>query len=134
MRKAIVLIVMMLFMAVNHASTNSNGGIIEYSGAIGPYKVEFSYMDLHMGDGAHFSYRYTSIVVNKGEWIELTYVKDAGEYTVWEEHINGKKTGTFTIKLNSKRILGNFVNSKGKKYSVNAKRTGGNWADAGEGL
>ena len=121
-------------MDVGECSAKTNGGVIEYSGAIGPYKVEFSYMNLHMGDGTHFSYRYTTITVNKGEWIELTCVGEKDGYTIWEEHINGRKTGTFTIKLSSKAITGKFVNSKGKKYIVNAKCTGGNWADAGEGL
>ena len=121
-------------MAVGECSAKTNGGVIEYSGAIGPYKVEFSYMNLHMGDGTHFSYRYTTITVNKGEWIELTCVGEKDGYTIWEEHINGRKTGTFTIKLSSKAITGKFVNSKGKKFRVNAKCTGGNWADAGEGL
>ncbi len=134
MKKWIFLMAMMLLVAVNGISAKTEGGVIEYSGSIGPYKVEFSYMDLHMGDGAHFNYQYTTIRVNKGEWIELTYVKDLNGYSVWEEHINGKKTGTFTIKLTSKSITGRFVNSKGKRFKVNAKRTGGNWADAGEGL
>ena len=46
------------------------GGVMEYVGTVGPYNVEFSYMNLHMGDGAHFQYRYTSVTVNKGNWIE----------------------------------------------------------------
>lgn len=108
------------------------GGIMEYTGAIGPYKVEFSYMNLHMGEGAQFMYRYTSITVNKGEWIELHFVKQNGNYQVWKEYINGKNTGIFTIQWNAKEIKGSFVNSKGKKYKVYAKASGGNWADAGD--
>ena len=134
MRKWIVLFVTMLFISIGDCCAKTDGGTIEYSGTIGPYKVEFSYINLHMGEGAHFSYRYTSVTVNKGNWIELTCVKEINGYTVWEEHINGKKTGTFTIKLSSKAITGKFVNSKGKRFKVNAKCVGGNWADAGEGL
>ena len=90
------------------------GGVMEYVGTVGPYNVEFSYMNLHMGDGAHFQYRYTSVTVNKGNWIELRYVRQKGKYQVWKEYINGKNTGTFTILWNAKEIKGTFVNSKGK--------------------
>lgn len=112
--------------------SNSQGGEMEYTGKVGPYAVEFSYMNLHMGDGAHFMYRYTKALVNKGNWIELKYVRKNGKYQVWKEYINGKNTGTFTIIWTSQYIKGSFVNSKGKKYTVNARRSGGNWADAGD--
>ena len=108
------------------------GGVMEYVGTVGPYNVEFSYMNLHMGDGAHFQYRYTSVTVNKGNWIELRYVRQKGKYQVWKEYINGKNTRTFTILWNAKEIKGTFVNSKGKSFKVYAKSSGGNWADAGD--
>jgi hypothetical protein len=108
------------------------GGVMEYVGTLGKYGIEFNYMNLHMGDGAHFSYRYTTITVNKGQWIELKYAGKKGGYEVWKEYINGKNTGTFTIQWTSQRIVGTFVNSKGKKFKVSAKRVQDNWVDAGD--
>ena len=120
------------FTSSSPVPANIKGGVMDYTGKIGPYAVEFSYMNLHMGDGAHFMYRYTSVRVNKGEWIELKYVKNNGKYQIWKEYINGKNTGTFTILWTRQYIKGSFVNSKGKKYTVNAKYSGGNWADTGD--
>lgn len=108
------------------------GGTMEYVGKIGPYAVEFTYMNLHMGDGAHFMYRYTKIKVNKGEWIALRYTGKKGKYQVWKEYINGRNTGTFTILWTAQSIMGSFVNAKGKKYNVRATRGNDNWADAGD--
>ena len=108
------------------------GGTMEYKGKIGSYGVEFSYVNLHMGDGAHFLYRYTTITVNKGEWIELKYVGKKNGYQVWKEYINGRNTGTFTIKWTRQYIKGTFVNSQGKKYNVSAQRMADNWADSGD--
>lgn len=108
------------------------GGTMEYVGKIGSYGVEFSYMNLHMGDGAHFLYRYTTITVNNGEWIELKYVGEKKGYQVWKEYINGRNTGTFTIKWTKQYIKGTFVNSKGQKYNVYAQRAKDNWADTGD--
>lgn len=105
---------------------------MEYVGKIGPYAVEFTYMNLHMGDGAHFMYRYTTIKVNNGEWIELRYAGSKGKYQVWKEYINGRNTGTFTILWTKQTITGSFVNAKGKKYNVRATRGNDNWADAGD--
>ena len=47
-----------------------NGGTIEYRGSIGSYKVEFTFMRLHMGRGDELYYKYTTINVNNGEPIE----------------------------------------------------------------
>lgn len=115
-----------------HGIDKVQGGVMEYVGKIGPYQVEFSYMNLHMGDGAHFLYRYTTITVNKGEWIELKHVGKKGGYDVWKEYINGKNTGTFTILWTKQSIKGTFVNSKGKRYKVSAKRVEDNWVDSGD--
>ena len=108
---------------------NINGGVITYEGAIGPYQVEFSYMNLHMGNGIEFYYTYKTIRVNKGEPIELVYQRDKGRYSVYYEYINGKHTGTFTIIRTKNRITGTFRNSKGKTYQVNAKMVSSTWVD-----
>ena len=105
------------------------GGVIEYEGTIGPYPVEFTFMNLHMGYGNEFYYQYKTIRVNKGEPIELVYKKDNGKYSVYYEYINGKHTGTFTIIRTNTSITGSFRNSKGQTYKVNAKMVSSNWAD-----
>lgn len=104
------------------------GGTMDYVGNIGSYGVEFSYVNLHMGDGTHFLYRYTTVNVNNGEWIELKYVGKKNGYQVWKEYINGRNTGTFTIKRTNESIKGTFVNSKGKRYNVYAQRVEDDWA------
>ena len=106
-----------------------NGGTIEYRGTIGSYKVEFTFMRLHMGRGDELYYRYTNLRVNNGEQIELIYKRDQGRYSVYYEYINGKHTGTFTIIRTRQKITGTFRNSKGQTYKVNAVAYGGNWAD-----
>lgn len=119
-------------MSAEHSIDNVQGGFMSYVGKIGPYGIEFNYTNLHMGDGAHFQYRYTTANVNKGNWIDLKYVGKKGKYEVWKEYINGKNTGTFTILWTKQRIKGTFVNSKGKKYNVSAQRAEDNWIDAGD--
>ena len=52
--------------------------------------------------------------------------------STWKEYINGRNTGTFTIKWTRQYIKGTFVNSQGKKYNVSAERTEDNWADIGD--
>ena len=116
----------------NYRPNLEQGGVLSYIGSIGPYRVEFTYMNLHMGDGAHFSYRYTSIRVNGGKEIELRYAGNKGKYQIWKEYINGRNTGTFSIIWTSRSITGTFVNSKGQRYNVNARRGEDNWADAGD--
>ncbi len=108
---------------------NVNGGVIEYEGTIGPYQVEFTYMNLHMGNGVEFYYTYKTIKVNNGEPIELVYQRNNGNSSVYYEYINGKHTGTFTIIRTKNKITGYFRNSKGKTYKVNAKMVSSNWAD-----
>ena len=106
-----------------------NGGTIEYRGTIGSYKVEFTFMRLHMGRGDELYYKYTTINVNNGEPIELVYKREQGRYSVYYEYINGKHTGTFSIIRTKQKITGTFRNSKGQTYKVNAVAYGGNWAD-----
>lgn len=105
------------------------GGCIVYRGKIGQYPVEFTYCNLHMPGDPIRSYRYTNINVNNGEQIELEYKSYRGDYIVLYEYINGKHTGTFTVKWTQSRITGTFRNSKGKTYKVNAVKTDSNWAD-----
>lgn len=105
------------------------GGVIEYEGTIGPYPVEFTFMNLHMGNGNEFYYQYKTIKVNKGEPIELVYKREDGKYSVYYEYINGKQTGTFTIIRTNTSITGSFRNSKGQTYKVNAKMVSSNWVD-----
>ncbi len=106
-----------------------NGGTIEYKGTIGSYKVEFTFMRLHMGRGDELYYKYTTINVNNGEPIELVYKRQQGRYSVYYEYINGKHTGTFSIIRTKQKITGTFRNSKGQTFKVNAVAYGGNWAD-----
>ncbi len=105
------------------------GGVIEYEGTIGQYPVEFTFMNLHMGNGLEFYYQYKTIKVNNGEPIELVYQKSKGEYDVYHEYINGKHTGTFTIIRTNTTIKGTFRNSKGKTYKVNAHMVRSNYAE-----
>ena len=105
------------------------GGYINYEGTIGPYKVDFMFMNLHMGNGIEFYYTYKTIVVNKGEPIQLFYQKNKGDYEIWYEYINGRHTGTFTIVKTKEKIFGTFKNSKGKTYKVSAHMTDSNYAD-----
>lgn len=109
--------------------SRANGGVIEYTGTIGQYKVEFTFMNLHMGRGEELYYRYTNVRVNKGEQIELIYKRQNGKYDVYYEYINGKHTGTFNIIRTSKKITGTFRNSKGQTFKVNAFATGGNYVE-----
>ena len=84
-----------------------NGGVIVYSGSIGQYGVEFTYTNLHVSpDEPFFSYRYTTVNTN-----------------------NGKRT--FYIQRTTNSITGTFVNSKGQKFNVNAKKveSESNWAE-----
>ena len=106
-----------------------NGGTIVYRGTIGSYKVEFTFMNLHMGYGDELYYKYTSVRVNNGEQIELIYKRDQGRYSVYYEYINGKHTGTFTIIRTRQKITGTFRNSKGQTFKVNAVAVGGSWVD-----
>ena len=89
------------------------GGYINYEGTIGPYKVDFMFMNLHMGNGP----------------IQLFYQKNKGDYEIWYEYINGRHTGTFTIVKTKEKIFGTFKNSKGKTYKVSAHMTDTNYAD-----
>lgn len=113
----------------SHAVESVQGGVIEYSGNIGPYAVTFTFMNLHMGNGEEFFYEYKSARVNKGQPIELVYQRDSGAYSVYYEYINGKHTGTFKIIRTKSKITGTFKNSKGTTYKVNAKMMSSNWAD-----
>ena len=95
-----------------------NGGTLVYTGTIGQYGVEFTYTNLHMSpDEPFFSYRYTTVNTNNGKSIDLKY--------------SGEKKGTFYIQRTTNSITGTFVNSKGQKFNVNAKKveSESNWAD-----
>ena len=92
-----------------------NGGTLVYTGTIGQYGVEFTYTNLHMSpDEPFFSYRYTTVNTNNGKSIDLKY-----------------SGGTFYIQRTTNSITGTFVNSKGQKFNVNAKKveSESNWAD-----
>lgn len=110
----------------NESSPNSpheealQGGYINYEGTIGPYKVDFTFLNLHMGNGIEFYYTYKTITVNKGQPIQLHFQKNKGDYQIWYEYINGKHTGTFTIQRTLEKITGTFKNSKGKTFKVKA--------------
>ena len=101
-----------------------------FKGNIGPYKVEFN---LEYGIGMNgpwemLSYRYTSIRVNRGNWIDCSYAGESNGYKIWKEYINGRNTGTFRIVYEySSYIRGTFTNSKGQRYNVSARYTGGNF-------
>lgn len=104
------------------------GGTITYVGTIGKYKVEFIYSNLHISpDEPYFQYKYTSINVNRGKWIDLKYKGEKNGKEIWKEYIGGKNTGTFTITLTPKRISGTFVNSKGERFNVYAKGDDSDW-------
>lgn len=96
-------------------------GFASYKGKIGPYGVEFEFSSIS-GEGRAAHYRYTTIKVNHGDWITLEEAGWKGDYQIFKEYINGRHTGTFTIIFNDYGLKGTFVNSKGKRYKVNAKR------------
>ena len=109
-----------------------NGGTLVYTGTIGQYGVEFTYTNLHMSpDEPFFSYRYTTVNTNNGKSIDLKYSGEKNGYAIWKEYIKGKNTGTFYIQRTTNSITGTFVNSKGQKFNVNAKKveSESNWAD-----
>ena len=106
-----------------------NVNLRKQNGREKPYKVDFMFMNLHMGNGIEFYYTYKTIVVNKGEPIQLFYQKNKGDYEIWYEYINGRHTGTFTIVKTKEKIFGTFKNSKGKTYKVSAHMTDTNYAD-----
>ena len=109
-----------------------------YKGSIGPYKVEihheYTFKKNAIWEG--LSYRYTSIRVNKGKWIDCDHAGSSGDYSIWKEKINGRHTGTFRIKIREETksgvlaIIGTFTNSKGQTYKVFATLEEG-WGEDG---
>ena len=107
---------------VGNSPAKVEGGYIVYRGSIGPYKAEFQYAEPDFG-GSQFRYRYTSI----GKWIETKYAGGSGNLEIWREFVNGRNTGTFTIRATRSEIKGTFVNSKGQSFRVSARRVSGDW-------
>ena len=74
---------------------------------------------------------WTTLLGPDGKSIDLKYSGEKNGYAIWKEYIKGKNTGTFYIQRTTNSITGTFVNSKGQKFNVNAKKveSESNWAD-----
>lgn len=87
--------------------------ILNLSGHIGEYPITMQLtIDGSMVEGSYYYNRGSSTLILSG-----TY--DDGYITLHETTAQGRPTGNFRGRLSNKKFKGEFVNSKGEKYSFN---------------